>query len=52
MSDKPGFIIPTFSPSYFPPPWPMQKFEALMVEFEANPEEISRITVPPLERAR
>lgn len=51
MSDKPGFIIPTFSPSYFPPPWPMQKFEALMVEFEANPEEISRITVPPLERA-
>ncbi|MEQ8164527.1 MAG: acetoacetate decarboxylase family protein [Alphaproteobacteria bacterium] len=46
-----GFLMPNWSPPFGPPPYPMLMAELLMVEFEADREEIERITPPPFEAA-
>lgn len=43
--------MPTWSPPFGTPPFPMLSAELLMVEFEADREEIERITPAPLEPA-
>ena len=43
--------MPTWSPPFGTPPFPMLSAELLMVEFEADREEIERITPALLEHS-
>lgn len=51
MTDR-GRLMPVWSPPFGPAPYPMLSAELLLVEFEADPDEIRRITPAPLEPAR
>jgi acetoacetate decarboxylase len=51
MSIPKGTLMPTCSPPFGTPPFPMLSAELLMVEFEADRAEIERITPAPLEPA-
>ena len=46
-----GFLMPTWSPPFGPPPYPMICAELLMVEYETDRAEIERITPAPFEPA-
>lgn len=43
-----GLLMPTWSPPFGRPPYPMLSAELLLVEFEADPAELARITPSPL----
>ena len=51
MSDTRGMLVPHWSPPFGPAPYPMLRAELVLVEFEADPAEIDRITPAPLRRA-
>jgi len=46
-----GKLMPVWSPPFGAPPFPMLSAELLLVEFEADRQEIERITPPPLRPA-
>lgn len=51
MSGISGHLMPVWSPPFGGPPFPMLEAELLLVEFEADPEELRRITPAPLQPA-
>lgn len=51
MSAGRGRLMPRWSPPFGGPPFPMVSAELLLVEFEADPDELRRITPAPLEVA-
>lgn len=51
MSGVTGKLMPLWSPPFDGPPFPMLSAEMLLVEFEADADEIARITPEPLEPA-
>ncbi len=48
-NSREGFVAPLASPPFGPPPYDMVNFHNVMVEFEADRDEIERITPTPLE---
>lgn len=46
-----GLLMPVWSPPFGPAPYPMLRAELLLVQFEAEPDEIARITPAPLRPA-
>lgn len=51
MTDDRATVMPVWSPPFGGPPYPMLSAELLMVQFEADREEIERITPAPLQPA-
>jgi len=51
MTTPRGTLMPVWSPPFGTAPFPMLKAELLLVEFEADPDEIRRITPAPLKPA-
>lgn len=50
-NDKDGMFMPVWSPPFAPPPYWMESSERVVVEFEADYDEIKRITPEPLKPA-
>lgn len=51
MTGVTGMLMPLWSPPFGGPPFPMLSAELLLIEFEADPDELRRITPEPLEPA-
>jgi acetoacetate decarboxylase len=49
--NRPASVMPIWTPPFGQPPYPMERAEMLFIEFEANREEIERITPEPFEPA-